>query len=180
VAQPRTPPAALGMVLFLASELMFFGGMFAAYFTLRSQTSVWPPAGVDLELPLTVAATVLLTVSSLTMSAATGRVGGDRTGGARRWIVVTFLLGAAFLVIKVYELATAGFGISSHAYGSLFFTMLGAHGVHLLVGLALLVVLYARLRNPEGRIGTGEAVGYYWHFVDVVWLAIFATVYLIR
>ena len=168
------------MVLFLASELMFFGGLFAAYFTLRSQTPVWPPAGIELELPLTVAATVLLTLSSFTMSAVTGRTRRDRTGAARRWIVVTFLLGAAFVVIKVYELSTAGFGISSHAYGSLFFTMLGAHGVHLLVGLALLVVLFARLRDEEGRIGAGEAVGYYWHFVDVVWLAIFATVYLIR
>lgn len=163
------------MVLFLSSELMFFGGLFAAYFTLRNATSRWPPPGVELDLPLTVAATALLALSSLSMRAGVRRVRRDELGGARAWLGVTFALGGAFLVIKAYELGTAGFGIGSHAYGSLFFTMLGAHGLHLMVGMALLIVVTARATEPRA-----EAVGAYWHFVDVVWLAIFGTVYLIR
>ena len=171
----RTHPSVFGMVLFLASELMFFGGLFAAYFTLRSLNSAWPPPGVRLEVPLTVVATALLTLSSFTMHAGIGRLRRGEVGRMRGWIALTFSLGAAFLAIKAYELATAGFGIGSHAYGSLFFTMLGAHGLHLLVGLVLLGVLLAR--TAEART---EAVGYYWHFVDVVWLAIFGTIYLAR
>jgi cytochrome c oxidase subunit III len=174
-AARRPHPPVFGMVLFLASELMFFGGLFAAYFTLRTATSPWPPPGVELDLPLTVAATALLALSSLSMYAGIGRVRGGDFGRARVWLGVTFALGAAFLAIKAYELATAGFGVGSHAYGSLFFTMLGAHGLHLLVGMALLIVVAARTTEPRT-----EAVGAYWHFVDVVWLAIFGTVYLIR
>ncbi len=160
------------MVLFLASELMFFGGMFAAYFTLRSLTPAWPPADVHLEMPLTLLATVLLTASSLTMHRAVG----DRDQAMRHWLIVTLGLGVAFLAIKAYELATAGFTVSSHAYGSLFFTMLGAHAVHLTVGIALIAYLLARRTGP----GVPDAVAYYWHFIDVVWLAIFATIYLVR
>jgi heme/copper-type cytochrome/quinol oxidase subunit 3 len=93
----------------------------------------------------------------------------------RGWVLITFALGAAFLAVKGYELAVAPFGVSSHAYGSLFFTMLGAHALHLLVGMGLLLVVLARSLAPRA-----EAIGLYWHFVDAVWLAIFGTVYLIR
>jgi cytochrome c oxidase subunit III len=184
-AAPRasTPPALFGMVLFLASELMFFGGLFAAYFTLRSIAAEWPPADVELEMTLTVVATVMLTASSLTLHWGITRLRGGDDGGMRLWIGVTFLLGAAFLAIKFYEFATAGFGISSHAYGSLWFTILGVHAIHLLVGLALLAVVVARAARgvyAPGHTAGADAVGYYWHFVDVVWLAIFSTIYLIR
>lgn len=166
----------LGMMLFLASELMFFGGLFAAYFTLRSTAPNWPPADVELDLVLTSVATALLLLSSFSMRAGVVRVRDvDDVAGARLRIAVTFALGATFLAIKGYELSTAGFGVSSHAYGSLFFTILGAHGVHLLVGMGLLIAVAAR--PVATRL---EPVGAYWHFVDVVWLAIFGAVYLIR
>jgi cytochrome c oxidase subunit 3 len=174
-APGRTPPSVFGMVLFLASELMFFGGLFAAYFTLRSIAARWPPPDVHHDLALTAVATVMLTASSLTMHAGTIRLRRDEPRRARPWVLVTFSLGAGFLAIKVYEFATADFGIGSHAYGSLFFTMLGAHGLHLLVGLVLLLVLLS-----GGARARAEAIGYYWHFVDAVWLAIFSTIYLIR
>jgi cytochrome c oxidase subunit 3 len=172
-APRRTHPSVFGMVLFLASELMFFGGLFAAYFTLRSLAETWPPPDVHLDLPLTVVATVVLTSSSATMHAAVSTSRRERR--ATPWLLVTFALGAAFLTIKAYEFAVATFGVGSHAYGSLFFTMLGAHALHLLVGMALLLVVVARPLLPRA-----EAVGMYWHFVDAVWLAIFGTVYLIR
>ena len=168
------------MVLFLASELMFFGGLFASYFTLRSQTVIWPPPDVDLDLPLTLVATVMLTGSSLTMHLGLVRLRIGRPEAMRAWVLVTFALGAGFLAIKAYEFATAGFGIGSHAYGSLWFTMVGAHGLHLAVGLALLIVLLGRAVRFARDPGGAEAIGYYWHFVDAVWLAIFGTIYLIR
>ncbi len=180
MAHRRTPPAVLGMILLVASELMFFGGLFAAYFTLRGGTASWPPPDVELDMGLTVVATVLLTASSVTMSRAIQglrRQDGD-AGKPLAWLLATLALGGAFLAIKVFELAVAPFGPSSHAYGSVFFTMLGAHGVHLAVGMALVAVLLSRARSMSS--GGREAVGLYWHFVDVVWLAIFGTVYLIR
>jgi cytochrome c oxidase subunit 3 len=178
-----TAPPVFGMVLFLASELMFFGGLFASYFTLRTLTGPWPPSDVSLDMPVTVLATIMLTASSLTMHIALVRLRGGDQGAMRRWIAVTFLLGALFLLAKGYEFATADFGIASHAYGSLWFTMLGAHGLHLLAGMALLALVAAR--SVRGAYAEGEhagavAVGYYWQFVDVVWLGIFATIYLIR
>lgn len=178
VTGSRNQAPVFGMVLFLASELMFFGGLFAAYFSLRTATSTWPPSDVELDLPLTLAATVALAASSFTMHAGLTRLRRGDGGGMRRWVGLTMLLGAAFLAIKGFEFATASFGIASHAYGSLWFTMLGAHGAHLAVGIALLLVLVARRSGP----GTtrAEAIGYYWHFVDGVWLAIFGVVYLIR
>jgi cytochrome c oxidase subunit III len=171
------------MVLFLTSELMFFAGLFAAYFTLRTIAAEWPPPDVELDMPLTIAATVMLTASSLSMHAGLTRL---RSGGQSRmrlWVGVTFLLGSAFLAVKLYEFATASFGIASHAYGSLWFTILGVHGIHLLVGLALLGVLVSRAARgayERGETAGADAIGYYWHFVDVLWLAIFATIYLIR
>jgi cytochrome c oxidase subunit 3 len=174
----RNPAPVFGMVLFLASELMFFGGLFAAYFTLRTATGTWPPSDVELDFPLTVAATVVLVASSFTMHAGLVRLREGDVAGMRRWVGLTILLGAAFLAIKGLEFSTASFGIGSHAYGSLWFTMLGAHGAHLAVGLALLLVLLAR--GTGSGTARAEAVGYYWHFVDGVWLAIFGVVYLIR
>jgi cytochrome c oxidase subunit III len=176
----RPSPSVFGMVLFLASELMFFGGLFASYFTLRGQTRLWPPPDVDLDLPLTLVATGMLTASSLTMHLGLLRLRSGRVAAMRNWVVVTFALGGGFLAIKAYEFAAAGFGIGSHAYGSLWFTMLGAHGLHLAVGLALLMVLLGRAARYAREPGGGEAIGYYWHFVDAVWLAIFGTIYLIR
>jgi cytochrome c oxidase subunit 3 len=178
-----TPPPVFGMVLFLTSELMFFAGLFAAYFTLRTIAPEWPPPDVELDMTLTIVATVMLTASSLTMHAGITRLRGGDHRWMRRWIGITFLLGAAFLVVKIYEFATASFGIASHAYGSLWFTILGVHGIHLLVGLALLAVVVSRAGRGAyagGETAGADAVGYYWHFVDVVWLAIFATIYLIR
>ena len=187
-ARTRTPPLVFGMVLFLASELMFFGGLFASYFTLRGLTTVWPPSYVHLDLVEPLVATVILTASSVTMHAATQGLRRADPAALQRWLALTFLLGAVFLGIKAHEFTVAGFGISSHAYGSLFYTMLGAHGLHLAVGMVLLAVVYARslagaydgARVNGGPHAGPEAVGWYWHFVDVVWLGIFSTIWLVR
>lgn len=179
----RAPPLILGMVLFLASEVMFFGGLFAAYFTLRSAASVWPPRGVELDLLEPSFATLLLVSSSATVQIGILRLREGNIRGMRRWVLLSLAMGAVFLGSQLHGYSVADFEVSSHAYGSLFYTMTGFHGLHVLVGLVLMAVVLGR--SAQGAYDRGddagpEAVAYYWHFVDVVWLGLFSTIYLLR
>jgi len=193
-AQPAPPPPSpqaqshapstlgVGVVVWLASELMFFAGLFAAYFTLRSINDPWPPDDVELETLRTAAATVVLVASSGAMHMAVVAAGRDDRRGAVRWLGVTALMGAVFLANQVVEYAEASFRIDHHAYGSIFYLMTGFHGLHVFGGLvfmgAIAVAVAGRSRAPAHE--TVEVCGYYWHFVDVVWVAMFATIYLLR
>jgi cytochrome c oxidase subunit III len=182
-ARQQPSMLAVGTVVWLASELMFFGGLFAAYFTLRAETKVWPPADVHLETLTSAIATVVLIASSGTMHLAIlSRERGDRAG-MQRWLVVTFALGALFLTNQAREFLVADFQISSHSYGSIYYLMTGFHGLHVLGGLALMLVALAIATGPgplERRGPVVESIGYYWHFVDVVWVGLFATIFVIR
>lgn len=172
---------ALGMVLFISSEVMFFAGLFAAYFTIRGRAGEWPPAGAEVEIVLPAVATALLLASSVTMHRAEGAArDGEATG---RWLGITLLLGVAFLVVQGVEYAGLGFRVADHSYGTLFYSMTGFHGLHVAGGLAaiaLVSIKNARGHLSDGRHGPVTAVSYYWHFVDVVWVALFATLYLLR
>jgi cytochrome c oxidase subunit III len=180
----RAPSIALfGTILFLASELLFFGGLFAAYFGIRAHAPEWPPADAHVE-PLTAGiATVLLVLSSFTLHA--GVVAGRRAdfGRFRLWVLVSIALGITFLAIQGWEYTQLDFAVSSHAYGTLFYGMTGFHGLHVAAGvLAMLAMLW--LMAPEvretTRIEAAEGISLYWHFVDVVWIGLFATLYLVR
>ena len=180
----RTPdPTHVGMVVWLASELMFFSGLFAAWFTLRANAEggVWPPEGVELETARTAAATVVLLASSLTMHLAVVAARREDRSGSVRWLVVTVAMGALFIANQAWEYAEAPFQIGSHAYGSIFYLMTGFHGLHVIGGLLFLLVIAGvvggRSRAPAER--TVEMAAYYWHFVDVVWVAMFTVVYLV-
>jgi cytochrome c oxidase subunit III len=173
----------VGTVVWLASELMFFGGLFAAYFTLRAEASTWPPSDVTLETASSAVATVVLIVSSGTIHFA-GRSleRGDRPG-VQRWLVITLALGALFLANQIREFLVNDFQISSHAYGSIYYLMTGFHGLHVLAGLVLLVIGLAVVSGPGPLVRRGpavESVTYYWHFVDVVWIGLFTTIFVIR
>ena len=176
--------ALLGMLLFIASEVMFFGGLFAVYFNVRAANRVWPPEGFHVEaLPIPLIATIILVVSSFTMQWAIWRIRVNDRTGMNRALMVTLLLGIVFLAIQLYDYTTLGFGLSSGVYGSLFYTMTGFHGAHVFGGvIGILVVM---LRGMAGQFSAGhhvavEAVSIYWHFVDVVWIALFTTLYLLR
>jgi cytochrome c oxidase subunit III len=189
-ATPDAAPSTLGVgvVVWLASELMFFAGLFAAYFTLRSVNDVWPPDDVELETVRTAVATVVLVASSgaMHMAVAAARYAGeDRPDERRRaitWLGITALMGAIFLANQVVEYVQADFRIDDHAYGSVFYLMTGFHGLHVLGGLAFIgavaLAIAGRSRAPAHQ--TVEVCGYYWHFVDVVWVAMFSTIYLLR
>ena len=181
VRQPAT--LAVGVVVWLASELMFFAGLFAAYFTLRAGADAWPPEGVELETLRTLLATAVLVGSSATMHFAVVAARANDRSAAVRWLVMTMALGAIFLTNQGFEYAEASFSMSSHAYGSMFFLMTGFHGLHVLGGVVLMAIVAAVVSGPASRAPAGTVVdvcGYYWHFVDVVWVVMFATIYLLR
>ena len=149
----RPSTLGVGVVTFLASELMFFSGLFAAWFSLRSANDEWPPDGVELAVLQTAAATVVLVLSSFTMHRAhRAAEAGDRTATVR-WVLVTVALALLFLANLAVEYATVDFTMSSHAYGSMFFLMTGFHGIHVLAGIGVMLA--------------------------VVWVVMFATIYLL-
>jgi cytochrome c oxidase subunit 3 len=179
----RADPLLFGTVAFLSSELMFFGGLFAAYFTLRSVSAVWPPADVKLEILEPAIATTLLVISSFTMQRALTRARHGDLDGMRRWVGITIVLGVLFLSSQVRTWLAADFGVSSNAYGTMFYGMTGFHALHVAAGIVLMIVVLGRAAQGayrDGRLSGLEAVTYYWHFVDVVWIALFATIYLIK
>jgi cytochrome c oxidase subunit 3 len=184
----------LGMILFICSEVMFFSGLFAAYFSVRASAPVWPPSGPNIPEaiaenfnlhaePLFAAGlTAILIVSSVTCQFAVWAIRrGDRTAFIR-YIAVTLTLGIAFLIGQVYDYATLGFGLSDTMFGTTFFTLTGFHGAHVFGGAIMLsVVLY---RGLAGQFSAQhhdavEATSLYWHFVDVVWIALFSTLYIL-
>ncbi len=184
VARPTDPPPIrFGAMVFLASELLFFGGLFAAYFTLRAETPVWPPAGVELDTRLAAVATVVLVVSSFTFILGLRAALREERARFAAWIWVSLALGAIFLSIQIYDWTHVDFAISSNAYGTMYYALTGFHGLHVVAGIVLMLVLLGRM--AQGAYGRGpldgpEAVGYYWHFVDVVWIGLFATIFLLR
>jgi cytochrome c oxidase subunit 3 len=183
-------PALLGMMLFIASEVMFFAALFAAYFNAKATLPVFPPEGyqdVLRAIPIPLVATLILVASSFTMQWATSRIRkGDRTG-LNRAVAVTLVLGIVFLGIQLYDywelISHEGFSIDSGVYGTLFFTMTGFHGAHVLGGVIGLAVILSRglagqfTRRHHVAV---EAVHYYWHFVDVVWILLFLVLYVMK
>jgi cytochrome c oxidase subunit 3 len=174
----------LGVKLGILSEIMLFGALFAAYFVVRSDAPDWPPVeGLERpELLLPALNTILLVSSSVTMLFAIRATHRGAHARQMRWLIVTMVLGAVFLCIQVYEFATNGFGLSDGVFGSTFYTLTGFHGAHVLVGLLLILMVTnrARLGNITATRDTAiEGVSYYWHFVDVVWIFLFSTLYIL-
>jgi cytochrome c oxidase subunit 3 len=178
----------LGMLLFITSEVMFFAGLFAAYFNTRASADVWPPVEfVDTLkiLPFVGPATVLLIVSSFTCQIAVWSIRrGDRTRFLRA-MSVTVVLGITFLLMQgadYFLLGSEQLTLSSGTFGTTYYTLTGFHGAHVFAGVIMLaVVLY---RGTAGQFSARhhdavEAASLYWHFVDVVWILLFTLLYII-
>jgi cytochrome c oxidase subunit III len=182
VAARRTAP--FGVIVFLASDVMLFAPFFAAYFLLRTTNEPWPPPGVELDVPRAALATATLVASSFTLIAserAEERPGGRP--GMRRWLLVTILLGGLFLVNQITEYATLGFGADTHPYGSAYWLLTGLHGAHVTAGLAAMGLLYVRSvrsRSPAALQTWTTGVSLFWHLVDVIWVFVFATIWLMQ
>jgi cytochrome c oxidase subunit III len=177
----------LGMVLFIASEVMFFGGLFGAYFTIRSAAPTWPPEGTPhLETWYAAILTTILVSSSVTMQLGVWAIRRNEQRRLMLWLVASLLLGLCFLAGQANEyrmLIEEGMTLSSGVFGSTFFTLTGFHGAHVAGGAAFILIVLLRARSGQFTAryhDTVEMASYYWHFVDVVWLGLFSTIYLLR
>jgi cytochrome c oxidase subunit 3 len=185
----RPNMVSVGTIVWLSSELMFFAALFAMYFTIRSVTGAdnWPPEDVHLNLVFAPINTAVLVLSSLTCQLGVFAAERGDVERMRFWFVITFLMGAFFIggqIFEYTELANEGVTIAAHPYGSVFFLTTGFHGLHVTGGLfAFLVVLgrtFAARRFTHEQATSAIVVSYYWHFVDVVWIALFGAIYILQ
>jgi len=182
----RVDARLLGIYLFIASEVMLFGSFFTAYFFARVVVApeTWPPEPFHLPVYLALLNTIILVTSSFTMHWALQSIKRSHRAGLVAGLTLTFLLGLTFLLIQAREYTRLGFGPGDLAFGSTFFGLTGLHGAHVFVGLNLL--LYALIRSLRGHFGPNahdhlgvEIPGIYWHFVDVMWIVVYVTVYVL-
>ena len=198
---PVTRPnmVAVGTIVWLASELMFFAGLFAMYFTIRSVSpGLWGEKTVLLNVPFATVNTLMLVISSVWCQlgvfkaehgqpARTGSLLQLKQWGMREWYVLTYVFGALFISGQVFEYARLirnGVTISSDAYGSVFYLTTGFHGLHVTGGLIAILLIIGRTfttrRYTHAQASGAIVTSYYWHFVDVVWIALFSTIYLLK
>jgi cytochrome c oxidase subunit III len=190
----------VGTIVWLSSKLMFFAALFAMYFTIRSVTKgdggEWPQAHLDI--PYAAVNTTILLLSSVTCQRGVfaaergqvrrlGSIFNYRKWGLREWYVLSFIMGAIFVAGQLNEYRTLvheGTTISSSAYGSVFYLTTGFHGLHVTGGLIAFVFMlgrtYAAKRWTHEQATSAIVVSYYWHFVDAVWVGLFATIYLLE
>jgi cytochrome c oxidase subunit 3 len=185
----RPNMVSVGTIVWLSSELMFFAALFAMYFTLRSVEGepTWRAANHILNVPFATVNTLMLVSSSITCQVGVFAAERGDVKALRRWFSITFLMGAFFIGGQIYEyasLAHDGLSLSSSGFGSVFFLTTGFHGAHVTGGLiAFLFVLgrtYAARRFTHEQATSAIVISYYWHFVDVVWIGLFCTIYLLK
>lgn len=179
----RVDPQMLGMLLFIISEVMVFGAFFTAYFFIRVvQGAEWPAAGTELPVAIAGVNTAILLSSSLTLHWALVSIKNDDRNGFRAGILLTTLLGATFLFVQINEYIHIGFAPQDHAQGTIFYGLTGLHGAHVAIGLLLLLSVSIRAfrghYSAKAHAGV-EIPGIYWHFVDVMWVVVYVTIYIL-
>ena len=173
------------MWVFLGSECLLFGGLISTYLIYRSRFADGPAPGDIFDIPFTSVSSFVLLMSSLTMVLSLSSLQRGDYRNTRLWLLTTALLGALFIGGQVYEFTTflrEGLGYSTSPFSSAFFTLTGFHGVHVSIGIVMLMSLYvSSMRGNLKRESseTLEIVGLYWHFVAVVWIFIFTVIYLV-
>lgn len=173
----------LGLFVFLISESLMFGSLFATYLILRGLNTQWPPEGTEVELLLPTINTIILVSSSFVIHLGDTAVKKNDVAGLRRWYILTALMGAIFLGGQVYEYLTLGYGLTTNVFSNCFYMMTGFHGLHVFVGLLLILGVLWRSRRAghySEHHHTGvEMAEIYWHFVDVIWIVLFALLYIL-
>lgn len=176
-----------GILLFLVSESVIFLGLFVAYSIYKWTMPAWPPEGTpEVELLIPGINTLILISSSFVMHKGQSAIKKDDTSGLQVWFGITALMGAIFLAGQIFEynhLGHEGFGLTTNLFTSAFFVLTGFHGLHVTVGLLLILFVLGRSLKPnhyssKEHFGV-EAAELYWHFVDVVWIVLFTLVYLL-
>jgi cytochrome c oxidase subunit III len=179
----------VGTIIWLSSELMFFAGLFAIYFTARAQNppeAGWPPEPTELNVPYALVVTIVLVASSFTCQFGVFAAERGDVFSLRRWYLLTLIMGTIFVLGQANEyrsLVEEGTSFSSSAYGTVFYLTTGFHGLHVIGGLLAFVILIGRTKLSKftpAQATSAIVVSYYWHFVDIVWIGLFATIYIIR
>jgi cytochrome c oxidase subunit 3 len=172
--------------LFLGGESVLFGTLFATFLTLRNQVADGPSASELFNLPMTAAATFILLVSSLTSVFAIQAMHRGNKKSLSGWLSVTVLLGLAFLILEIYEfreyMVHEDYSMTTSAFSSAFYTLVGFHGAHVLFGILWIGILIGQLAKKGLNVVTAPKIyvsAMYWHFIDVVWVFIFTVVYLL-
>jgi cytochrome c oxidase subunit 3 len=178
----------VGTIVWLSSELMFFAALFAMYFSIRAATgpAFWRQHTEHLDVAYALPFTVVLVLSSVTCQMGVFSAEKGDVFGLRRWFAVTFVMGLIFVIGQGNEyrmLVNEGIKINTDGYGSMFFLATGFHGLHVIGGLIAFIIYL--IRTTMGRFTPAQAtaaivVSYYWHFVDIVWIGLFATIYLLK
>lgn len=175
----------MGMWMFLGSECLLFGGLISTYMLYRGRVSSGPQPNNIFDIPFTSVSSFILLMSSLTMVLAVSSAQRKDDRNTNLWLTITALLGATFVGGQVYEFTAfyrEGLGFTTSLFGSSFYALTGFHGVHVSVGIIMLIALVGMSRNnriPGDKAEVVELIGLYWHFVDVIWIIIFTLVYLI-
>jgi heme/copper-type cytochrome/quinol oxidase subunit 3 len=193
VAHEGHPPTNTGvsnekmaMWAFLGSECLLFGALISTYLLYRGHSIVGPYPKDVYDIPFTSVSSFVLLMSSLTMVLALSAIQRRDERRLRVWLLATALLGATFIAGQIYEFTSfvhKGLTIHTNLFGSSFFVMTGFHGVHVTLGIVMLITLWVmsmRGQLPPEKAETVEIAGLYWHFVDIVWIVIFTVVYLIK
>jgi cytochrome c oxidase subunit 3 len=183
----RPNMVSVGTIVWLSSELMFFAALFAMYFSIRAAApQEWAEHTKHLNVPYALVFTVVLVLSSITCQMGVFRAERGDVHGLRRWFALTFVMGLIFVLGQANEYRTQvgeGTKINSDGYGSMFYLTTGFHGLHVTGGLIAFILFL--IRTTMGRFTPAQAtaaivVSYYWHFVDVVWIALFAMIYFLQ
>jgi cytochrome c oxidase subunit 3 len=177
----------VGTIVWLSSELMFFAGLFAMYLVARANSGGnWPPAPTHLNMSLAIPVTTVLILSSFTCQMGVFAAERGDVFGLRRWYLISLAMGTFFVLGQGYEyinLVAEGTSISSSSYGSVFYITTGFHGLHVIGGLVAFVFLIGRTmvsKFTPAQATAAIVVSYYWHFVDIVWIGLFAMIYFVR
>ncbi len=175
----------VGTIVWLSSELMFFAGLFGIYFTARATSPKWPLH--ELHVTYALFFTVILVLSSVTCQYGVFAAERGDVLSLRRWYWLTFLMGLIFVLGQANEyknlVLDEGMTFSSDAYGTVFYLTTGFHGLHVIGGLVAFVLLIQRTRMSKftpAQATSAIVVSYYWHFVDIVWIGLFATIYFVQ
>ena len=179
----RVDATTLGMLLFIASEIMLFGSFFTAYFFVRVVAGTpWPTPPFHLPVFVALINTCILVTSSFTIHWATQSIKRGNRAGLQAGLVLTFLMGLTFLITQMIEYARVGFAPHDGAFGTIFYCLTGLHGAHVFVGLSILLFMTIRAFrghfSPDHHHGV-EIGGIYWHFVDVMWIVVYSTIYIL-
>jgi cytochrome c oxidase subunit 3 len=183
----RPNMVSVGTMVWLASELMFFAGLFSVYFTVRAVAiGEWPPPPTELNLPYALTFTIILIASSFTCQFGVFAAERGDVFRLRLWYAVSLLLGLIFVLGQANEyrnLIVEGTTLSSSRYGTVFYLTTGFHGLHVIGGLIAFAILMGRTKISKftpAQATSSIVVSYYWHFVDIVWIGLFTTIYIIR